>query len=206
MPVTIKWNQTAFTEVIMTDGIQKSEAQMVSYARNAFDFHKNTFLRDFDNHRISKELTAGPDKDSSLFNWGSLFAFIGFNKKDDPIERLHIFFKNNFIPPQKSNNRAIVKRKNKQTAIFSVFGSRPDLKEIAQQTRRPWDNVGSWALELETGKLPHFDKFLPGHFEDVAASESGRGLEKKKPFRKDRYVKPAEGYLRVLLNEFDAKL
>lgn len=209
MPNKVIINQTAFREAIMDDAMKKSEAQMASYAINNFNFHKNTFLREFNDHEISKELVEGNEAHSSLFSWGSLFAFIGFQKGDDPIHRLDMFFKKTFVPPLKPIGKGDdkkVKKINSQTRVYKTFGFRPDLKDIEKETLWPWTKTGSWALDIEEGKFLKYAYYIYGNFDNVEESFSKRGLQSKKaPVRYDTPSKPSKGYLRTLLDEFDSR-
>lgn len=206
MPTKVTINQTAFRDVIMEDGIVKSEAQMASYAINNFNYQKAQFLRDFENHEISKEITAGPGAYSSLFSWGSLFAFIGFPSERKPIDELTSFFKESFKPPPKvvgKGNKRKVRRINPQTAIYKTYGEKPTLKEIEAKTRWPWTDTGSWALDIEKGKFLHYSRYIFGHFE-ATHSRSGRGFQSKRGDVRDDYPSaPTNGYLKTMLDKFD---
>lgn len=208
MPVNVKWNQTAVTDIIMTDGIQKSEAQMAAIARTTFNFHKNTFLREFNEHQMSQEIKAGPGAKTSLFSWGSLFSFIGFQKDKKPIEELDDFFKKSFVPPLAGKGHGKVRKRSKGslTAYYTAIGYRPDLKDIGGATRWPWTDTGSWALDIEKGNFLHYAYYIFGHFENNEASYSGRGLQSKKfQVRSDTPSKPTNGYLRTMLDKFDSR-
>lgn len=193
----------------MEDGLKRSEPQMAALAINSFNVRKNEFLRSFNDHPMTQEIVAGPGAKTSLFRWGSLFSFIGFQKGDDPIHRLDMFFKKTFIPPPKpigKGDSKKVKIIGHDKALYTTFGSRPDLKDIEGETHWPWNNMGSWALDIEKGKFLHYAYYIFGHFENDARSWSGRGLQSKKgEVRPDNAQTPRGGYLRTMLDKFDSR-
>jgi hypothetical protein len=203
MPTKVKFVQEALASYI-SENIVRTEPQMAVIARNTFNARKNLFLKGFNENAVTKELEAGRDAPSSLFEGGSLFAFIGFEKSKKPIDELRTFFNEKFIAPELGTGKGVYKGRKDRTT-YTALGFRPSIREIAAATRRPWDGVGSWALEIEEGTLPNFAHFLPGNFDDVQSSRSGRGLEIKPKYRSDNYSKPASGYLKALIKEFDER-
>lgn len=206
MPVEVKVD---IEQISKTIGINARvmEPQMANAAIIKFNLRKKKFLNKFDNHTISKELVAGPGAYSELFEWGSLFAFIGFDKDDYPIDKLNRFFNSAFKPPSRGKGSAkSINIVSKREIDYIFSGYRPNLKEIAQETPWPWKGTGSWALDIEQGKFLRYANYIFGHFENVPSSHSGRGLQAKSNgklvrVRNDRPQKMP--YIRKLLSDFD---
>jgi len=204
MPVKVEVDIEQIAKTIGTQA-RVMEPQMANAAIIKFNYKKREFLKNFDEHQISKELVAGPGAYSKLFEWGSLFAFIGFDKNDVPIDKLNNFFNSSFRPPEKGKGSAkSIDIVSKKRIDYTFVGYRPNLKEITEQTPWPWKGSGSWALDIEEGKFLYYAYYLFGHFENVEASHSGRGLQAKKKLKLREQYKPKKmPYIRKLLKDFD---
>lgn len=209
MPVKV---EVDIEQIAKTIGVQARvmEPQMANAAIIKFNYKKREFLKNFLENDTSKEIAAGERAHTSLFSWGSLFSFIGFEKGTKPIDELYNFFESSFMPPAKGGGSAkSIDIVSKKRIDYTFVGHRPNLNEIEDKTHWPWKGSGSWALDIEKGKFLYYAYYIYVHPNDAKASRSGPGLENK---RNGKLVKLKSGrddkpqgrpYLRKLLNDFD---
>jgi hypothetical protein len=106
--------------------------------------NKNSFLNDFDNHPVTKEIQDGPDasnNSNTLGGKGNLFSYIGFQRTDKPIKDLRSFLASQFKFKKNIN------KKNKIQYIIDL----PSITQIKEETRMPWENGKSWVIGIEKG-------------------------------------------------------
>jgi hypothetical protein len=112
-------------------------------ATNKFKNIKNQLLLEFNNHIITKEIRLGPNGSNisgTLGGNSNLFAFIGFEENDDPIQPiLNILEK-------------IEIRFTRDISIGSLFTiTIPEPSDIFAVTPMPWASGRSWAEGIEKG-------------------------------------------------------
>jgi hypothetical protein len=111
--------------------------------RRKFEVIKTQMITEFIAHPVTKELIDGPTASNisnTLSGTSNLFAFIGFDEGDNPIE-------------------PILKRLELMTVIFAgeiPMGSKyviniPTAQEIFDITPMPWAKGRSWAQGIEKG-------------------------------------------------------
>jgi hypothetical protein len=112
-------------------------------ATNKFKNIKNQLLLEFNNHIITKEIRLGPNGSNisgTLGGNSNLFAFIGFEENDDPIQPILNILENIEI------------RFTKDISIGSLFTiTIPEPSDIFAVTPMPWASGRSWAKGIESG-------------------------------------------------------
>lgn len=110
---------------------------------NKFKNIKNELLLEFNNHIITKEIRLGPNGSNisgTLGGNSNLFAFIGFEENDDPIQPILNILENIEI------------RFTRDISIGSLFTiTLPEPSEIFAVTPMPWASGRSWAEGIEKG-------------------------------------------------------
>lgn len=127
-------------------------------------------VSEFENHPVTQEIKAGPDSTNSsgtLGGQGNLFAFIGFDKGDDPTARVEAVLKRglSFVMRKMS-----VGGKGVQIGIIVKA---PQESELREATPMPWLKGRSWMFDVETG-IGGLSNFMAGKF---ATSRSGGGIQ-----------------------------
>jgi hypothetical protein len=112
-------------------------------ATNKFKNIKNQLLLEFNNHIITKEIRLGPNGSNisgTLGGNSNLFAFIGFEENDDPIQPILNILENIEI------------RFTRDISIGSLFTiTIPEPSDIFALTPMPWASGRSWAEGIEKG-------------------------------------------------------
>jgi hypothetical protein len=112
-------------------------------ATNKFKNIKNQLLLEFNNHIITKEIRLGPNGSNisgTLGGNSNLFAFIGFEENDDPIQPILNILENIEI------------RFTRDISIGSLFTiTIPEPSDIFAVTPMPWASGRSWAKGIESG-------------------------------------------------------
>jgi len=154
-----------------------------------FEIIKNQFIRNFNNHKVTREIEAGPDSrniSGTLGGYGNLFSYIGFSKGDKPIEPIRSLFKDIRI-------NSINVNKFGQSSTFITY---PRAQEIFAVTPLPWADSRSWAEGIERG-LPGLGYFLSKD----NIGRSGAGVQVKKQVKQTKFQNVK--YISSLINEFE---
>lgn len=110
---------------------------------------KKRFLRNFEDHPITKEIQAGPDANNSsntLGGYGNLFSFLGFNAGSDPLAIIREFIQNIQVS-QKPTSKIVGDREIHYS--FDLFA--PISKEdLFDKTQLEWLGK-SWLKGIESG-------------------------------------------------------
>lgn len=171
--------------------IMKKEA--LNLAKTILNEKLNEYLQQIEDHPVSEELSQGPDGQNvsnTLNGKENLFAFIGFDAADAPIEDLKKFIKENTF----LENSAVFDKKNFELK-FNVFS--PSVEEIRSQTPLPFENGRSWVKGIEDG-ISGFGYYVYGLL--FPNSRSGRGIQSKNRIRTTVY-KPVK-YISELYSNF----
>ncbi len=154
-----------------------------------FEIIKNNFIRKFNNHKVTKEIEAGPDSSNisgTLGGYGNLFSYIGFSKGDKPTESIRSLFKDIRI-------NSINVNKFGQSSTFIMY---PNAQDIFAVTPLPWAESRSWAEGVERG-LPGLGFYL--NKDNLGRSGGGIQIKNKVKQTKFQNVK----YVSSLINEFE---
>jgi hypothetical protein len=169
----------------------KKEA--IIFAEEILKENLNQYINEIQDHPVSKELDNGPDGENisnTLNGKENLFAFIGFDSQDKPVDDLTALIKQNTFLDKKS----IFDKKNFQLK-FNVFT--PSLDEIKSQTPLPFERGRSWVKGVEDG-ISGFGYYVYGLV--FPSSRSGRGIQSKNKVRVAAY-KPVK-YMTDLYTKF----
>lgn len=171
--------------------VMKKEA--FNLAQTILNEKLNEYLQQIEDHPVSEELSQGPDGQNvsnTLNGKENLFAFIGFDATDAPIEDLKKFIKENTFL-----EKSVVFDKKNFELKFNVFT--PSLEEIRSQTPLPFENGRSWVKGVESG-ITGFGYYVYGLL--FPNSRSGRGIQSKNKIRTTVY-KPVK-YISELYSNF----
>jgi hypothetical protein len=173
------------------EGALRKEA--VIFAQEILKENLDQYIIEIQDHPVSKELNDGPDAEnisSTLNGKENLFAFIGFDSEDKPIEDLTDLIKQNTFLDKKST----FDKRNFELK-FNVFT--PSIEEIKNQTPLPFERGRSWVKGIEDG-ISGFGYYVYGLL--FPTSRSGRGIQSKNKVRVTAY-KPVK-YMTELYNNF----
>jgi len=169
----------------------KKEA--IIFAEEILKENLDNYINEIENHPVSKELENGPDGENisnTLNGKENLFAFIGFDSEDKPVEDLKDIIKQNtFLDKKSTFDKKTFELK------FNVFT--PSLEEIKSQTPLPFERGRSWVKGVEDG-ISGFGYYVYGLV--FPTSRSGRGIQSKNKVRVAAY-KPVK-YMTELYTKF----
>ena len=172
---------------------QALKKEAIVFAEEILKENLDQYMNQIEDHPVSKELNDGPDGEnvsSTLNGKENLFAFIGFDSEDKPIQDLTELIKQNTFLDK---NSAFDKR-NLQLK-FNVFT--PSLDEIKTATPLPFERGRSWVKGIEDG-ISGFGYYVYGIL--FPTSRSRRGIQSKNKVRTTAY-KPVK-YMTELYNNF----
>lgn len=172
---------------------QSLKKEAIIFAEEILKENLNQYINEIQDHPVSKELDNGPDGENisnTLNGKENLFAFIGFDSQDKPVDDLTTLIKQNTFLDKKS----IFDKKNFQLK-FNIFT--PSLDEIKSQTPLPFERGRSWVKGVEDG-ISGFGYYVYGLV--FPSSRSGRGIQSKNKVRVAAY-KPVK-YMTDLYTKF----
>jgi hypothetical protein len=158
-----------------------------------FESSKEIFIKEFENHPVTKEIESGADGSNSsgtLDGKGNLFSFIGFDAGSNPVEALKNYIKESF----KIKNKGISINDSKIKIDYEI--KYPSLEELSSITPMPWEGGNSWVLGIERG-ISGFSNYM---YKTFNRSRSGKGLQSKKEVRTSSY-RPVK-YLSTIISKF----
>jgi len=162
-------------------------------AKDVFEDAKEAYMKEFEKHKITKELEAGPNASNTsgtLGGYGNLFSFMGFNEGTDPVKPVENFLKS-FIslkPQGKSRGNA----KEYTVKVPSI--------EDFDFAKMPWEQGNSWVRAVEVG-ISGFSYYMHKAHE---ASRAGTGLQMNHKLRS--VGSKTTPYMTELLSKFRKRL
>lgn len=192
----------AYKKIIEKVASSERGAKIIqTYADKKFTIAKQEFLKEFDEHPVTKSIEAGTQDPTvnypaaGLEN-GNLFSFLGFEAGDSPID--------NIRPILESETKLVKSSKNivgngPQAKVRINYSVRTPRRELAERSKLFWDSGLNFLYSIENGisGLSYFlSKKLRGR--------SGGGVQSPNPVRGGSdSVK--SGYLNELLRGLVAK-
>lgn len=155
---------------------QAIKKEALNFAEQILTENTKKYLNEIENHPVSKEIADGPDGENisyTLDGKENLFAFIGFEAEDKPIEDLKNLIKENtFLDKRSKFNSKTFELK------FNVFT--PSFEEIKSSTPLPFENGKSWVKGIEDG-ISGFGYYVYGLL--FPRSRSKRGIQSQNKVR-----------------------
>lgn len=168
----VKWDFRAVkskSAQIMATGQIKAEITAEVIAK--VELLKNLLISQVRNHNVSQDIENGKsdpsgDYDSSgcCGGYGNLWAFIGFNKGDEPI---------NQITSTIENHKTFVSVRPYKDVV-RVTATIPTKEDAYANTPMPWSDGRSWAQGIALG-IAGWGRFLSTG--DAKTSKSGGGIQ-----------------------------
>lgn len=163
--------------------------------RSKIDAKQESFISNFYQHPISQEISSGPNASNTsgtLGGYGNLFAFLGFESGEDPLEVIEEIFRRKI--------RYKVTGRNRGKFLITLYI--PQEKEVYKATPMPWASNMSWSESIEKG-VSNAAAFLfnPKGF---TKSSSGTGLQSKNNISGVKFN--TTPYISKLLEEFKKDL
>lgn len=155
---------------------QAIKKEALNFAEEILTENTKKYLNEIENHPVSKEIADGPDAENisyTLDGKENLFAFIGFEAEDKPIEDLKNLIKENTF----LDKRSIFNSKTFELK-FNVFT--PSFEEIKSATPLPFENGKSWVKGIEDG-ISGFGYYVYGLL--FPRSRSKRGIQSQNKVR-----------------------
>jgi hypothetical protein len=141
-------------------------------AKDVFEDAKEAYMKEFEKHKITKELEAGPNASNTsgtLGGYGNLFSFMGFSSgSENPISKLRRILENGFEFKKEGRN-------TKQNGIRTFTFSFPDREyfESKSSLNLKFESGRNWVIALERG-ISGFSSYMHKRF---PAGRSGMGLQ-----------------------------
>ncbi len=155
-----------------------------------FNICKQNLIRDFNSHKVTKEIEAGKSSSNisnTLGGRGNLFSFIGFEPGDKPT-----------LPIKEAINTItltkIVINKDGSSQSYVMY---PSANEIFKITPLPWAEGRSWAQGIENG-ISNFGYFLA---KDSDKSRSGGGIQSEHQISSSQFS--PRPYITAMINNFE---
>lgn len=156
-----------------------------------FDKTKEEMIDEFLSDPVTVEILSGPSGTNisgTLGGNSNLFAFIGFNSGDNPIDPI-ITLLNNITYKDSGES--------KQGRRFSVI--MPSANDIFSVTPMPWASGRSWAKGIETG-ISGIGQLLN---KSTPSSRSGVAIQARKKVRSGKFNN--RPYISALLKKYKKK-
>lgn len=164
-------NKIVFSKDLETLAYQRAE--------KIFEKLKARALREFNTHKITREIESGPfgENISGTIQGGNansnLFSFIGFPASSDPTNVIREYLQFNITLSKKPESKKI---KNGIQYTFDVEG--PQMSELEALTPMPWEQGRSWIRGIERG-ISGIGFYLSGNYKVPEPSRSGGGIQVK---------------------------
>lgn len=161
---------------------------------------QDNLVKNFLKDDVSQEILGGPEvrnnPSGTLGGYGGLFSFIGFYRDATPVDDVVSLLLQDI-------NFRVKSLGFMKYEIATDFISKDQLlKESAQMTPIPWNEARSWLDAIEHG-ISGLGQYL-NTSEDVARSNSGRGLQVKAQLRQGGFKKRT--YISKYLREFEKEI
>jgi hypothetical protein len=174
-----KINRASITKKVLASkgGIRKAREKTKAIFENA----KEAYMDEFEKHKITQELEAGPNASNAsgtLGGYGNLFSFMGFSSgSENPISKLRRILENGFEFKKES-------RSNKASGIRKFHFSFPDKDYLESKTSLSlkFETGRNWVIALERG-ISGFSNYMHKRF---PAGRSGMGLQIGRTISKGR--------------------
>ena len=183
-------NFTSATNNKINAAIKKKISQQLLNAKNKAEQLKQQFLLEFSNHPITTEIKLGPDASNISGTLsgrdGNLFTFIGFEKGDEPTDKI----------------LELIQQIQITTYGDYLIIKIPTPEDVWQVTPIPFQDGRSWAKGIESG-ISGLNYYLYLKKESES-SRSGLGLQSaNKIVSNTRYV-PTQ-YMSTMLKKYKTK-
>jgi hypothetical protein len=153
---------------------------------------KSILIQEFNNHEVTKEISAGPkaaNTSGTLGGYGNLFSFIGFEAGSDPISPVRDLLNEIKVGNIKFNGER-----------YYATVKYPSQNEIKKATPLPFEEGRSWALGIEKG-ISGFTQYIYTRF---LAGRSEEGIQSNRRSNSGSFRK--QDYLNSLLQDFIKKI
>jgi len=171
-------------------------------AQRAVNEQRAEFINEFENHKVTQEILAGPNAQNMSGTLGgmgvkaNLFTFIGFEEGYNPVRPVRTILQSSmFITSVRE--RVLSSSAN---ALVAVNVSLPTLKRIQEATPMPWEPGKSWLMGIEDG-ISGFGYYMYKKFE---RGRSKFGLQSKHKVRNSSFR--AVPYFASMYDKFITKL
>jgi hypothetical protein len=172
-------NRPSIRKKVGSSKVLLREARAV--AKNILEDAKEAYMDEFEKHKITQELEAGPtasNMSGTLGGYGNLFSFMGFSSgSENPISKLRRILWNGFGVKRETPNK---KRGGLRTFVFSY----PDREYIESKSSLSlrFETGRNWVIALERG-ISGFSSYMHKKF---PAGRSGMGLQIGRTISKGR--------------------
>jgi hypothetical protein len=191
MAAKINFNQVRNEVASSYEQALKKEG--IIFAQEILQENLDKYINEIENHPVSQEIANGPDGENisyTLDGKENLFAFIGFDAGDKPIEDLKNLIKENtFLDKRSTFNSKTFELK------FNIFT--PSFEEIKSVTPLPFENGKSWVKGIEDG-ISGFGYYVYGLL--FPKSRSKRGIQSQNKVRNGSFK--TVKYMSELYNNF----
>ena len=177
-------------------------------ANDKLEIEKAKMINDFEDHKYSMEIKAGPkaeNSSNSLGGYGNLFSFIGFVEGSNPIGNVtNILREYTFL---KKSSRGARYLKNSVRYEFEVYF--PAKEELRAETPFPWGTGDSWLFGIET-YISGVNYYLYSRSKKFKTSRSGPAIQVETDLRLGKFERPpffipAGDYISKILENFKKK-
>ena len=167
--------------------INKRSPELIDKMNTKLQPRVNNLLKFIRDHKISKEIDAGPNlEQSSILPYGNLFSFLGFHASDQPIDTISEFIHKKI---------RITDAKVKSVNFFVITNveyklNLPKISELEAITKLPWDKKRSWLRGIEITGYDNFAHYLYEQDQKFKNSRSGPAIQVKPQLRDIQNLAP----------------
>ena len=192
----VKINKTAVRKKILKGAKRKGgEKKIYTKVNSIFQNKKKALVSNFENHPVTKEISAGAGASNisgTLGGYGNLFTFIGFDKGSSPTRAVARMLR--------ADTRLVRKPSIKSTGkkMHYVYRIRyPSMAELGSVAPMPWE-PGNWVQRIERG-ISGLGNYIYHNYM-VPTSRSGKGTQSGSNIRGGMYARTK--YMSAILRTF----
>jgi len=161
-----------------------------------FKRNQQILLKEFNNHKITTELKAGPlasNLSGTLDGYGNLFSFLGFFHTRNPTEELEGLL-----------SSLKIKKTTRRGNVLYYRINLPNKNEIESVTRMDWGAGTSWALAVETGNFNGDAAVSHYIFKTWIKGRSKEGVQIKSQYSENKFSPTP--YISEILENFQKRI
>jgi hypothetical protein len=177
--------------------------RMKTILEEKFKEEKAALLREFDEHKVTQELNAGPDAQDSNFistkNGGNLYSVLGFVNGITPAQDLRYDLENGISKGQVTKSPS-----GRARFLYNLEVRIPTLGELKRRTKLLKWTTRSFIDVIENG-IGNFRRYMFDNDRFRSVSRSGTGIQIKNDIKDRKDVGPIE-YISKLIKDFQQNL
>lgn len=171
-------------------------------ANTVFERAKVRMVKSFDDHPVTKEISAGPQAmnlSGTLGGRGNLFSFIGFMSTDNPT-----FVIRELLKQSRLGRIPRITPRGRSEFMVTFQGKMPSKRDIESVSSMPFERGRSWVTAIERG-ISGLSYYIYNKLKNMKSSRSGTGIQISHPYVSGLRYRPVS-YISPILNNFKKEL